>query len=69
MAYKGRVLEKLAQERNVTVATLISQTIQEQGSIFRAAIALGVAPNSIQSWMKRHGYQLKTTAKIELVNN
>lgn len=69
MGYKGRVLEKLAKERNVTIANLISQTVAEQGSIFRAAVTLGVAPNSIQSWMKRHGYQLKTTSTIEPITN
>jgi len=60
MTRRTKILDKIAEERGIALEVLVPQTVQQEGSIFKAAVKLGVSPNSIQYWMKKNGYTLKT---------
>lgn len=64
---RSNVLSEKAIAQGTTVAELVTNAIAQHGSILRAAIALGVAPNSIQNWMKNNGYTVETTVIAQLV--
>jgi hypothetical protein len=51
-------LERIAQEHNEPLHTLLPRIVAEEGSLHRAATRLGVYPNSIQYWINKNGYKL-----------
>jgi hypothetical protein len=57
-------LSGLAKQQKTTVRQLITVAIRKEGSIFRAALSLGVTPNSIQYWLRRNGYEVKRTPTL-----
>lgn len=52
-------LEKAAQKHREPLETLIPRMVAEEGSIHKAAVRLGVYPNSIRHWMKSNNYRLE----------
>lgn len=64
-------LKVLAKAQGVTVRKLLLDALKKHGSIFRAAVALDVNPNSIQYWMTRNNYRIEkrlTLVKVAKTN-
>lgn len=61
-------LRKIAEEQETSIAELVRATVEREGSIFRAALALGLTPNSLQNWMSRNGYRLRQTVTVVQVD-
>jgi hypothetical protein len=57
-------LKDIADELGEPLETLIPRIVQEEGAVHRAAVRLGVAPNSINNWLKKHGYRPVTTMTV-----
>lgn len=61
-------LEEAARAAGEPVETFIPRIVEEEGTVFNAAVRLGVYPNTIKNWMKRNNYQLvlkRTVEKVE----
>lgn len=58
-------LKTAAQQAGMPLDEFLPKTIEETGSIFQAAIKLGVTPNSIHYWMKKNGYTLVSRPTLE----
>ena len=63
MATSGS-LQKIADERGMAIEQMIGEAITEHSSIFRASLALGVTPNTLQVWMAKNGYRIETTVRL-----
>lgn len=59
-------LKLLADERGLTINMLITQTLLAEQTIRGAAVALGVADNTIRHHMKRMGIELEITQVARL---
>lgn len=59
-------IDQIAQERGETADTLIPRTIHEEGSVHNAAVALGVYPNAIRYWLKKHGRAVRRKTVTEV---
>jgi hypothetical protein len=59
MAQSGK-LKQIADERNEPLEVIVPRQIEKAGSIFQAAVDLGVQPNALQQWLKRHGLKVVT---------
>ena len=57
-------LREIADGKGVTVEQMIGGAIEETGTIFRAALEIGVTPSAINNWMHANGYGVKTTSKL-----
>lgn len=67
---RNNTLKRQAAAKGISVRRLITGAIRQEGSIFRAAISLGVTPNSLQYWLRRNGYEVRRTptlVKVEKV--
>lgn len=60
MATPG-LLPIIAQQHNESLDTLIPRTVEEAGSVLRAAQRLGVAPNTINNWLASNDLFVETT--------
>lgn len=53
-------LKELAQSLNVTPEALVSRTVREEGSLYGAAVKLGVSRTTIAYWLKKMGIKVET---------
>lgn len=60
MTDERQTLEHVATALGENLAELLPRVVEEEGSIHKAAVRLGVWPNSIRNWMSNNGYQLKS---------
>jgi len=47
-----KTLQQIAEERGEELHILIPRVIAKEGSIHKAAVALGVYPNTIHNWLR-----------------
>lgn len=57
-------LRQLADQQDVSVATLIDTAVQKHGTVVAAAEALGVDKQSIYQWTSRNGYKVKAVSRL-----
>lgn len=50
-------LQAVAAERGISVDELVFRTVEETGSVYKAAVALDVYPNAIRQRMRKMGYK------------
>lgn len=50
-------LEKKAEEQGVTVDQLVTSVMKQEQTPFKAAIVIGVYPNTIYHYLKKSGWQ------------
>jgi hypothetical protein len=60
-------LKAISEELGEPLESLIPRVISEEGSILQTAVRLGVAPNTIQNWLKNNGYRIETRQVATLV--
>lgn len=53
-------LKEIALERGETPETLVPKTVREEGSIYGAAVKLGVSRTTIAYWLKKMGIKVET---------
>jgi hypothetical protein len=58
MAKPNRLAE-IANQRGEQIHEMIPRAIEETGSIFQAAVSLGVSPISVPNRLKRNGYTVE----------
>lgn len=66
MARSNRLIDK-ARQIGEPLESLIPRLIEEEGSIYRAALALGVTPNSIQYWLRKNNLAVETRQAAQVV--
>ncbi len=54
----------MAGRRHITAHDLVSQALEQHGSIRGAAKHLGIAYTSLQWWIVRNNYEVKNIAKL-----
>lgn len=60
-------MKAIAAEHGTPLKALIPRVIEEEGSVFGAALKLGVTPNTIQYWLKANKLTVKTRQIAEVV--
>ena len=60
-------LKEFAAKTGEPIAQLVPRVIREEGSIYGAAQRLGVAPNTIQYWLKKLGLVVRYRQVAEVV--
>ncbi len=63
---RGQLL-KIAEEMGEPIETLVPRIVREEGSTYKAAVRLGVAPNTIRYWMLKLGYRAESTLVVDWV--
>ena len=53
-------LKEIAAKLGETPETLVPRTVREEGSIYGAAVKLGVSRNTIGYWLKKMGIKVET---------
>ena len=61
---KRRTLRQLADERDVSVATLLDTAMREHGTLAAAADALGVDKQAVYQWVNRNGYRVQQVSRL-----
>jgi len=59
-AQRPNRLKEIAIERGVTIETLIPRTVSEEGSVYGAAVKLGVSRNTVSYWLKKMNIKVET---------
>lgn len=57
-------LRQLADQQDVSVATLIDTAVREHGTVGAAAKSLGVQPMSIYKWLGRNHYRVERHSRL-----
>lgn len=53
-------LKEIASQRGETPETLVPRTVREAGSVYGAAVKLGVSRTTISYWLKKLGIKVET---------
>ena len=53
-------LKEIALQQGEDVGTLVVRTVREEGSVYGAAVKLGVARNTIHYWLKKVNFVVET---------
>lgn len=61
---RPKSLRQMADERDISVASLIDSTVREHGTVKAAAKALGVNPINLYQWLSRNNYRVERSARI-----
>lgn len=62
-------LQKIANEKGITVKALVIEAVEREGSIVGAAQSIRVNPNTISNALKRFGLKVETRQSARLVPN
>lgn len=60
-------LERAAEAAGEPVDAFIERMIAEEGTIHKAAVRLGVYPNTIKAWLERNNMRIVTRRVVEPV--
>jgi hypothetical protein len=60
-------LQAKADSMGKTIEQMLIDAVKEHGSIYRAAIALDFAPNTVHDWKKKRGLDFVRTIEVRLV--
>lgn len=58
-------IERAAAAAGEPTDAFLARVIQEEGTIHKAAVRLGVYPNTIKAWLERNKLQIVTRRVIE----
>jgi hypothetical protein len=61
---KRPTLRQLADERDVSVATLLDTAMREHGTLAAAAESLGVDKQAVYQWVNRNGYKVHQVSRL-----
>lgn len=64
---KGNRLKTIERERGEPLEALIPRLIKEEGTVFGAAVALGVHPNTISYWLRKNNLTVETRQTAQVV--
>ena len=53
-------LKEIATKLGETPETLVPRTVREEGTVYGAAVKLGVSRNTISYWIKKMGMKVET---------
>ncbi len=64
---KAGKLKLIEAERGIPLVKLIPSTLEDKGSISRAAAALDVNPNTIRNWLNQNGLEVRFKRVLKVV--
>ncbi len=64
MSNHGKI-HRFAADADEPIETFLPRIVREEGSTYRAAAKLGVAPNTVIYWMRKLGYEARMRVVVE----